>query len=270
MIPEKEGESMPEKTLASDYAYFYEKAAIFPQQLDEAELRRFVAMVPAGAGLEVLDLGCAEGRLAAALGRAGNRVSVGDIAPTQVKLAQAEATRNGVTLAGAYVADIEAGIEPFAGKRFDAIFFMDVIEHLKNPVRGLEHLRALLKDDGTLIIHTPNAVTVHRFLWHMLKRGPVMDYKDPRKLMDFHFQTYDYLTLEKTLNFIGLKIAEVVPTRIAIPRLFASRLLARLFPLLSDTLLIKCRKTAPIDPDAQIESWKRSQPLRVTGDGTAA
>jgi SAM-dependent methyltransferase len=190
-------------------------------------------------------------------------VSAGDIAPTQLKFAQAEAERAGVKLEGTYLADIEAGIEPFAGKRFDAVYCMDVIEHLKNPVRGLEHLRALLKDDGHLILHTPNAVTLHRFLWHMAKRGPAMDFRDPRKLMDFHFQTYDYLTLEKTLNFVGLKIAEVVPTRITVPRLFASRFLARLFPLLSDTLLLKCRKTAPIDLDAQIEAWKKTLPVRA-------
>ncbi len=254
-----------EKTLSNDYQAYYEKATVFPQQLDEIELAQFASVLPKGGGLEVLDLGCAEGRLAAALARQGHRVSVGDIAPTQLKLAQAEADKAGVKLENAYLADIEAGVAPFAGKRFDAVFFMDVIEHLKNPVVGLEHLRALLKDDGVLVLHTPNACTIHRFLWHMVRRGPSMDYWNPDKLQDFHFQTYDYLTLEKTLNFIGLKITELLPTKITIPRLFTSRFLARRFPLLSDTLLVKCRKTAPIDLDAHMEHWKRTKAVRAGG-----
>ena len=254
-----------EKTLSNDYQAYYEKATVFPQQLDEIELAQFASVLPAGGGLEVLDLGCAEGKLAAALARQGHHVSVGDIAPTQLKLAAAQAERAGVKIAGSYLADIEAGTEAFAGKLFDAVFFMDVIEHLKNPVVGLEHLRALLKDDGVLILHTPNACTIHRFLWHMVRRGPSMDYWNPDKLQDFHFLTYDYLTLEKTLNFIGLKISELLPTKITIPRLFTSRFLARRFPLLSDTLLVKCRKTAPIDLDAHMEHWKRTKAVRAGG-----
>ncbi|MDB5103769.1 MAG: bifunctional 2-polyprenyl-6-hydroxyphenol methylase/3-demethylubiquinol 3-O-methyltransferase UbiG [Fibrobacteres bacterium] len=252
---------MADKTLSSDYSEYYEKAAVFPQQLDREELRRFESMLPQGGALDVLDLGCAEGRLAVGLAKAGHKVSVGDIAPSQLRFAEAEAAKAGVKLHGSYLADIEAGIDAFGGKRFDAVFFMDVIEHLKNPVVGLEHLRALLKEDGVLILHTPNGSTPHRFLWHLVRRGPDMDYWNPAKLQDFHFQTYDYLTLEKTLNFIGLKIAEVVPTRITLPRLFSSRLLARWFPLLSDTLLVKCRKVAPIDLDSHIEYWKRTRPV---------
>ncbi len=256
----REGSDLAERTLSSEYSAYYEKAAVFPQQLDETELRRFEAMLPPGS-LDVLDLGCAEGRLAVGLAKAGHRVSVGDIAPSQLQLAQAEAAKAGVALQGSFLADIEAGIEAFQGRKFDAVFFMDVIEHLRNPVAGLEHLRALLKDDGVLILHTPNASTPYRFLWHLSRRGPSMDYWNPAKLQDFHFQTYDYLTLEKTLNFIGLKITEVVPTLVTVPRILSSRLLARLFPLLSDTLLVKCRKVAPIDLDAHLEHWKRTRPV---------
>jgi len=251
---------MQEKTLSSHYGEYYEKTAVFPQQLDEKEVNFFASLAPSQSA-DILDLGCAEGRLATLLAGAGHRVSVADVAPSQLRHAENHAAKAGVRLEGAYPCNIEQGIEAFAGRRFDVVFFMDVVEHLKNPVAGLENLRALLKDDGVLILNTPNACTPHRFLWHMLKRGPAMDYFNPDKLADFHFQTYDYLTLEKTLNFVGFRIAELVPTRITLPRLLASRLLARCFPLLSDTLLIKCRKAAPIDLDAHIAHWRKDMPM---------
>jgi SAM-dependent methyltransferase len=249
---------MEEKTLSSNYGEYYEKSTVFPQQLDQVELNQFIAMLPAG-NLEVLDLGCAEGLLAVGLAQKGHAVSIADIAPSQLTLAQAQADRAGVKVSGSYLCNIEESIQPFGDKKFDVIFFMDVIEHLKNPIRGLELIRTLLKENGTLILHTPNASTIHRLLWHMVKRGPVMDYYDPNKLQDFHFLTYDYLTLEKTLNFIGLKINKVEPTRITIPRLFVSRFLARLFPLLSDTLLVTCHKVKPIDLDSHIAHWTQSK-----------
>lgn len=252
---------MPEKTLASDYAEYYEKAAIFPQQLDARELELFASMAPRRPG-DILDLGCAEGRLAMRLAADGHRVSVGDVAPSQLRHAEALAEKSGVRLMGSFACNIEEGIGPFGDRRFDAIFFMDVLEHLKNPVQGLVHLRALLKDEGVLILNTPNACTPYRFLWHLVRRGPAaIDYHNPEKLGDFHFQTYDYLTLEKTLNFVGLKIDHLEPTRMTLPRVFSSRALARLFPLLSDSLLVACRKTAPIDLEAQIEHWKRTLPV---------
>lgn len=252
---------MEEKSLASNYAEYYEKAAIFPQQLDARELELFASLAPPGQA-DILDLGCAEGRLAARLAKAGHRVSIGDVAPSQLKYAQAFAAKAGVSLDGSFACNIEESIEPFGGKRFDAVFFMDVVEHLKNPVQGLILIRSLLKDGGVLILNTPNASTPYRFLWHLFRRGArSIDYSNPDKLGDFHFQTYDYLTLEKTLNFVGLQIEQVVPNRITIPRIFSSRLLARFFPLLSDTLLLKCKKVKPLDLDAQIEHWKKNLPV---------
>lgn len=252
---------MEEKNLATHYEEYYEKAAIFPQQLDARELELFASLAPAEPS-DILDLGCAEGRLAARLAGAGHRVSIADVAPSQLRHAEAFAAKAGAALAGSYACNIEEGAGAFGGKRFDAVFFMDVVEHLRNPVQGLVHIRSLLKDDGLLILNTPNAATPYRFLWHLFRRGArAIDYSDPGKLGDFHFQTYDYLTLEKTLNFVGLRIEAVVPNRVTLPRVFSSRLLSRLFPLLSDTLLIKCRRSKPLDLDAQIEHWKRTLPV---------
>lgn len=41
-------------------------------------------------------------------------------------------------------------------KPYDIIILMDVIEHFENPVKNLWELRKLLKEDGMLVIQTPN------------------------------------------------------------------------------------------------------------------
>lgn len=46
---------------------------------------------------------------------------------------------------------------PFKDKTFDSITAGDVIEHLENPAQFLRECKRVLKNDGTLIISTPNA-----------------------------------------------------------------------------------------------------------------
>ena len=46
---------------------------------------------------------------------------------------------------------------PFKDKTFDSIVAGDVIEHLENPSKFLRECKRVLKNDGTLVISTPNA-----------------------------------------------------------------------------------------------------------------
>lgn len=246
---------MSGKTLASHYEEFYDKASAIPQQSDAREIDLFASQLPSGRSLRALDLGCAEGKLALALAARGHAVTAADISAKQLEKAAEAARAAGAKLETAKV-DIEAGPGPLAGRTFDAIYLMDVIEHFKNPVIALEHIRPLLAEDGVLYIHTPNVFALDRLVYYLLRPRKLVDFRENRKLWDFHFQTYDYMTLEKTLNFLGFKIARLVPTRLSVPYLFKSIRLARWFPFMADTLLAECRKAPPIDVDAQIGFWE--------------
>lgn len=142
---------------------------------------------------------------------------------------------------------------------------MDVIEHLKNPIAALENIRTLLQNNGMLYIHTPNVCTIYRFLNYFINRKKLINYYDSQNLGDLHFQTYDYLTLEKTLNFVGLKVYEIIPTKIHLPQerrskflRYFSKFLSKQFPFFSDTLLLKCKKERPINIDEQISFWDKT------------
>jgi len=53
-------------------------------------------------------------------------------------------------------------------KKFDVVFAGELIEHLSNPGLFLERCREHLKENGLLIVTTPNAFSITRFL-HILK-----------------------------------------------------------------------------------------------------
>lgn len=247
-----------DRNLASRYREYYERASVIPQQEDGEEVERFAALVPAKQPLKILDLGCAEGGLSVSLARRGHRVTAADISQAQVDKVHRAAQEAGVGLETA-VLDIEAGTGGLSPGSFDVIYFMDVIEHLQNPVQALLHIRSLLGPRGMLILHTPNCTSVFRLLRYVLRPRKLVNYYDPRHLSDLHFQTYDYMTLEKTLNFTGLKIKRLVPTTLTLlPRLRLRRA-ARWFPMLSDTLLCICRLAPPLDVEKQIEHWRRTR-----------
>jgi len=254
-----------DKSLLSNYAEYYDAASFLPQQRDVEEVRRFAAIATAqGSSLDVLDVGCAEGELSLLLAQQGHRVTAADISPSFLAQARRRADSKGVVISTSLL-DVEKAPKSTLLNSFDVIFFMDVIEHLRSPALGLVTLRSMLRDSGILVIHTPNlgsAAQVYRSSKFRKRRE---NYFDPRNLGDLHLQGYDYQTLEKALNFAGLKTVDIVPTIISLPVLYrfawAKQLeqwLARVFPLVSDTLLVTCRKTAPLDMDAQIDFWKKN------------
>lgn len=110
-----------------------------------------------------LDIGAASGLLVWEATRQGFD-AIG-IEPSR-RLAEAARQRRGVT--------VLPGVLPhpaLEGRRFDAIFLVDVIEHVADPVGLLEHCTRSLADDGVLLVVTPNAGSVAARLfgrrwWH--------------------------------------------------------------------------------------------------------
>jgi SAM-dependent methyltransferase len=100
----------------------------------------------------VLDVGCSEGYLAAALGRRGCEVH-----GIELDAAAAEAARP--HCATAWTIDVEdaAAREGIRGG-FDALVLGDVLEHLRDPWSVLAWATGRLRGGGIAVVSVPNAV----------------------------------------------------------------------------------------------------------------
>jgi 2-polyprenyl-3-methyl-5-hydroxy-6-metoxy-1,4-benzoquinol methylase len=106
------------------------------------------------AGLRVLDMACGEGYGAEVLSRSAARVVGVDANPDAHEHARLRYVRQNLRF--------ERGlIDAFDdGSPFDAVAFLQTIEHVRDPVAVLEHLRAMLAPGGVVYVSTPNLLTL--------------------------------------------------------------------------------------------------------------
>lgn len=101
-------------------------------------------------GSRVLDVGCGDGALGAALKAAGAQL----VAGIEFDHAAAERARTILdVLVEGSVLDCPL---PFALGEFDYVIFADVLEHLPDPDAALQRCLPLLKPNGRVLVSVPN------------------------------------------------------------------------------------------------------------------
>ncbi|ATW03213.1 bifunctional 2-polyprenyl-6-hydroxyphenol methylase/3-demethylubiquinol 3-O-methyltransferase UbiG [Sphingorhabdus sp. YGSMI21] len=151
------------------------------------------------AGRTALDVGCGAGLLCEPLARLGARVTGLDAAAENIAVARAHAAPQGL--------DIDyrnEAIEDFAGKDFDLVTSLEVIEHVDDPQAFVNGLAGSLADDGLMIISTPNRTALSNLLLVELaeRTGQI-----PRGT-HHHEQFVTPEELEKLLNSAGLEVVD--------------------------------------------------------------
>ena len=111
----------------------------------------------------LLDVGCATGSFLSVAQANGWRCSGVEVSA----FAAAEARRR--TGCDVFCGKLEDA--PFAAGSFDVITMWDLLEHLPDPLDGLETARRLLKPAGLLLVNTPNENSLLRRVARLLYRG---------------------------------------------------------------------------------------------------
>lgn len=138
----------------------------------------------------VLEVGCGHGSFVALLGAAGFQAQGVDLSPWIVDFAR---STFGVPVRQGRIED--QGYEPGS---FDGIVWMDVLEHLPDPVETLQYSASLLKPDGILVFQTP--IYPGGSLAEMEASGSLF----PRMLLPVeHLHLFSEDSVRRLLNSVG-------------------------------------------------------------------
>jgi 2-polyprenyl-3-methyl-5-hydroxy-6-metoxy-1,4-benzoquinol methylase len=144
-------------------------------------------------GMRVLDVGCGEGRFAAALAQAGAHVVGIDIA--EEPLRRARERHPGLELRR--VGEDETW--PFGESSFDLVWAGEVIEHVADTAAWLSELRRVLRSGGSLLLSTPETGRVKLLLAALCRRSFARHF-DP---LGDHLRFYSRATLTRLIEDFG-------------------------------------------------------------------
>jgi ubiquinone/menaquinone biosynthesis C-methylase UbiE len=166
-------------------------------------LNRFreVEMLIEETGGTILDIGCADGMFTKIIldkSKAEKIVGI-DVLDASVKWAQRHWRKE--KKMEFMVAD--AHKLPFKSRSFDAVFALEVLEHVFEPVRVLQEIKRVLKPKGYVIFLVPAETLLFKIIWYFWTK-----YTASRIWQETHTHAYSSNFLVKLMKMMGYKIVE--------------------------------------------------------------
>jgi SAM-dependent methyltransferase len=141
--------------------------------------------------------------------------------------------------------NIEKEALPYPDKYFDVIIYGEVIEHLtENPIYSLYNLHRVLKDDGILIISTPNVFRYQNLKKFLIdKKFSIYDPYSSYGIYGRHNREYSMYELQDILEKTGFSITNK-KTLYAKDKNGFNKIFSKVIELfqLGDYLLLKTKK----------------------------
>jgi 2-polyprenyl-3-methyl-5-hydroxy-6-metoxy-1,4-benzoquinol methylase len=160
-----------------------------------------LSLVGDGAGKRILDVGAAQGALAARFQERGFRVTCLEGDPTLAAAAKDKCDE-------LIVADLDKPLPQLNGG-YDVIVYGDVLEHLKNPMEVFRGLNQYLRPEGKMIVSVPNIA--HFWVRLNLFCGRFA-YRERGILDSTHLHFFTLKSFRRFLEEAGLHIEEIVAT----------------------------------------------------------
>jgi len=193
-----------------------------PLDLDDVNDARSLAVLSVPPQSRVLDVGSGSGAVARALAARGCRVWGIDLDSTSVSLA--EPWCDGVLLGDIETADLDAFLGP---QRADAILFLDVLEHLRDPGAAIRRVLPFLAPGGKVILavrHAAHAAVRLRLLAgafqtisEALLDRPQLHYFDRSALQEL-FRNAGVRVIDEARIVRGVEDTEISQDLAAFPR----------------------------------------------------
>lgn len=153
-------------------------------------------------GLNLLDVGCGAGRLGYILKQKTKNLNLYgvDIDIESLQIAKER---------GYLIQNINLDNEKLAypAQVFDIVVCLDVIEHVKNPYSLLEEIYRVLKEDGLLLLSTPNIQWIYHIIRLIFGKGP-RTYRSPKyhEYDGGHLHYFTFRDVNELLNRCGFKL----------------------------------------------------------------
>jgi len=132
-------------------------------------------------GSRVLDVGCANGAHTVKAAQRAGRVIGMDYDVRQLAVATATVKRLGLRNVHVFAWDLARAF-PFADASFDAVIFLDVIEHLHPRLEVLREIARVLTSAGRLLVSGPNRATSWR---RRLRDAGLFAFQDPDHKVEY-------------------------------------------------------------------------------------
>lgn len=199
-----------------DADYFMDRGEYFLQvenrKTDEMSgehiesFRRGLELIKAAGKREgrLLDVGCAVGVFLALAKEEGWDVCGVDVSEFAVSCAK---KRCQAEVYAGELSDLH-----FPAASFDVVTMWDVLEHFLHPAATLGEIRRILKDDGVLLMDTPNEASLMRRVAYGVYRlcAGRMDYPARMLYHSYHLYYFSEKTLRKLLDKSGFEVIRVL------------------------------------------------------------